>query len=206
MFITYILMGITILVSLYAFKNQDIYRRFMMNPYAIDRRNEYYRFVTSGFIHGDHLHLIVNMFSFYFFGPTIEVLFAEQFGVMGKVYFVMLYLLAIVVSDVPTFFKNKHNPGYNSLGASGGVAAVIFAFILFRPLDNLYLYAAIPIKGFIFGVAYILFSYYQGKKANDNINHDAHLWGALFGLIFCIILHPPVIGEFIEKIKSWTMF
>src|SRR5687767_1917940 len=104
MFITYIIIGITVLVSLYAFSNRTIYHRFMMNPYAIDRRNEYYRFVTSGFIHGDHLHLIVNMFSFYFFGPAIELSFEEHFGIMGKVYFVLLYILAIVVSDIPTFF------------------------------------------------------------------------------------------------------
>jgi membrane associated rhomboid family serine protease len=204
--ITYIILGVTVVVSMMAFNNADLMGKLIMNPYMIDKRQQYYRFVTSGFIHGDHMHLIMNMISLYFFGLAIEVTFNEHFGSMGDIYFVLLYLLAIVVSDMTTFFKNRHNPGYNSLGASGGVSAVIFAFIIFTPLANLYLYLAIPIKGFIFGALYLIYSYYSSKRSYDNINHDAHLWGALFGVVFCVIIEPQCIPNFIEQISQWTPF
>ncbi|RAW00122.1 rhomboid family intramembrane serine protease [Pseudochryseolinea flava] len=204
--ITYIIIGLTVVVSMSAFNNAELMRKLIMNPYTINARQEYYRFVTSGFIHGDHMHLIVNMISLYFFGPTVEAIFALLFGKLATVYFIALYILAIVVSDFTTFFKNKNNPGYNSLGASGGVCAIIFAFILFNPLGELSLYFFIPMKGFIFGFLYVIYSYYSSKKSYDNINHDAHLWGALFGIVFCAILYPPSIPHFIEQILSWTPF
>lgn len=181
-------------------------RMLIMNPYHIQQQKQYYRFLTSGFIHADHIHLLMNMFSLYFFGTAIESIFGKLSGVYGGVYFISLYLLGIIVSDIPTFFKRRNNKGYNSLGASGGVAAVIFAFIIFRPLDNIYIYAALPVPGFILGTLYIIFSYYQGKRSKDNINHDAHLYGALFGLVFCLILYPFSFANFVEQIRSWRIF
>lgn len=143
------------------------------------------------------------MISFYFFGTVVEQIFAVVFGELGSIYFIALYFMAIVVSDLPTFFKHRHNPGYNSLGASGGVAAIIFAFIMFAPLEKICLYFALCLPGFILGTLYVIFSYYQGRKANDNINHSAHLYGALFGLVFCIVLYPSVLPAFIEQIAAW---
>jgi len=201
--ITLILIVITAIVSFYAFNNADVQAKLMMNPYNISRRQQYYRFVTSGFVHGDHMHLIMNMISLYFFGRIVEFKFFEVFGETGSLYFIILYFMAIVVSDLPTFFKHKDHPGYNSLGASGGVAAVIFAFIIFLPLENIYLYFAVPIPGFILGTLYVIYSYYQGKKGGDNINHSAHLFGAVFGLVFCIVLYPNVLPEFFEQIATW---
>jgi membrane associated rhomboid family serine protease len=149
----------------------------------------------------------MNMFSFYFFGTGVEIIFRTQFGDLeGKIYYVALYILGIIVSDVSTYFKHRSNPGYNSLGASGGVSSVIFAMILFDPLATFRLYAVIPIPGFIFGIAYIMFSYFYGRRSNDNINHDAHLWGALFGLVFCVVIYPPIIMSFLEKVSSWKLF
>ena len=177
-----------------------------MNPYYTHRHQQYYRFVSSGFVHKDHMHLLWNMFSFYFFGTAIERQFQAMFGQAGGVYFLALYILAIVVSDVPTFVKHRNNPGYNSLGASGGVSAVIFAFIIFQPLSDICIYFALCMPGFILGALYILFSWYQGRKSNDNINHDAHLYGALFGLIFCIIVAPSSINSFFEQIQTWRLF
>ncbi|MBL7857744.1 MAG: rhomboid family intramembrane serine protease [Cyclobacteriaceae bacterium] len=206
MTITYAIIGITVLISLYALSNQNTLRGFMMNPYMISHRQQYYRFITSGFIHNDHMHLLVNMFSFYFFGSAMEEVFHAIFGKMGGFYFIALYVLAIVVSDLPTFFKHKNNPGYNALGASGGVAAVIFAFIIFEPLQKICIYFALCMPGFILGTLYIIYSYYQGKRSGDNINHDAHLYGALFGLIFCSILYPACIGQFIEQLQQWKPF
>jgi membrane associated rhomboid family serine protease len=152
------------------------------------------------------MHLIFNMFSLYFFGRAVEAVFYHIFGGSAPIYFVALYILGIIVSDIPTFLKHRTNSGYNSLGASGGVAAVIFAFIIFRPLDDIYIYFAVPIPGFILGVLYVLFSWYQGRKSNDRINHDAHLYGALFGFIFCIIVYPRSLQIFWDQISNWHVF
>jgi membrane associated rhomboid family serine protease len=189
-----------------AFERPAMLAEFMMNPYKVKSQGQFYRFLTSGFIHKDHMHLILNMFSFYFFGPVIENVFGVIFGTWGSVYFILLYLMAIVVSDLPSYFKKKNDPRYNSLGASGGVAAIIFAFIAFKPVQDICLFVAICLPGFILGTAYILYSYYQGKKANDNINHDAHLYGAAFGFIFCILMYPPAITNFFRQIMNWKLF
>lgn len=206
MYISYIIIGITTVLSFYAFQSPQVLSSLMMNPYYTHRHQQYYRFISSGFVHKDHMHLLWNMFSFYFFGTAIERQFQATFGPSGGVYFIALYILAIIVSDVPTFLKHKNDPGYNSLGASGGVSAVIFAFIIFQPLSDICIYIALCMPGFILGALYILFSWYQGRKSNDNINHDAHLYGALFGLIFCIVVAPSSIGNFFEQIQTWRLF
>lgn len=202
--VTYIIIGITVLISFAAYNNSNLMRQLMMNPYTISHRKQYYRFITSGFIHADHMHLFFNMFSLYFFGTTIEYIFGVIFGSTGTVYVLALYFLGIIVSDIPSYMKHRNDPGYNALGASGGVASVIFASIIFQPLANIYIYF-VPIPGFILGIGYILFSWYQGKKANDNINHDAHLYGALFGVIFCAVLYPQSLPQFVEQIKNWDV-
>lgn len=206
MFITYTIIGFTVLISMLAFNRPAMLMEFMMNPYKIQTQKQYYRFITSGFLHKDPSHLFLNMFSFYFFGSTIETVFGMVWGQSGSIYFIALYLLAIVVSDLPTYYKNKNNPRYNSLGASGGVAAVIFASIVFQPLNDICIFIAFCLPGFILGTAYLIYSYFQGRKANDNINHDAHLYGALFGFIFCLVLYPPSIGNFIEQVMNWKIF
>ncbi|WP_276366077.1 rhomboid family intramembrane serine protease [Chryseolinea sp. H1M3-3] len=206
MYITYIIIGVTVAVSMLAFSRPVMFAELMMNPHKISTQGQYYRFITSGFIHQDHMHLIMNMFSFYFFGRVIEHIFAGIFGAWGAVYYIALYLLAIIVSDIPSYLKNRNNPRYNSLGASGGVAAVIFASIIFQPLQYICIFIAFCLPGFILGTAYIIYSYYQGKKANDNINHDAHLYGALFGFLFCAIMYPASIPNFFKEIMAWRIF
>lgn len=201
--VTYIIIGITVVVSFYAWNNPSAMATFIMNPYRIHRKKEYFRFITSGFIHNDHMHLLFNMISLYFFGIGVEHVFQGVFGSMGNVYYVALYLLAIVVSDIPTFLKNKDKSYYNSLGASGGVSAIVFAFIIFRPLADVCLFIFACLPGFIMGLLFVIFSYYQGKKANDNINHEAHLYGGLFGLVFCIVLYPSSVPEFFEQVLQW---
>lgn len=206
MYITYVVIGVTVLISYFAFKSPTLLASLIMNPYYTNTKQQYYRFVTSGFIHKDYSHLLWNMFSFFFFGTAIERQFQAMFGSLGGVYFLALYLLAIVVSDIPTYLKHRDNPNYNSLGASGGVSAVIFAYIIFEPLSWICIYIALCMPGFILGGLYIIFSWYQGRRANDNINHDAHLYGALFGLIFCIVMAPSSIANFIEQLKNWRIF
>lgn len=197
---------ITSAISLYAMGKREVLHKLMMNPYMVSHRGQYYRLVTSGFIHKDHVHLIFNMLSLYFFGPNLEYYFGEIFGPLGPAYYIALYVLGVVVSDLPTVLKHRNNPGYNSLGASGAVSSVIFACILFDPLSNLYLYFAIPIKGFIFAILYLIYSYVSAKRSRDGINHDAHLYGALFGILFCIVLYPDSIRIFFEQISSWKIF
>ncbi|HEY5751008.1 MAG TPA: rhomboid family intramembrane serine protease [Chryseolinea sp.] len=204
-YITYAIIGFTSLLSYYAFSRPQVLADLMMTPYLIRQRQQYFRFISSGFIHNDFSHLLWNMFSFYFFGRSIEIIFKSTFIGRGALYFVLLYLLGIIVSDLPTYFKQKNNPSYHALGASGGVAAVIFASILLRPTAYIYVYF-IPIPGFIAGTLYILYSYYKGRQSNDGVNHDAHLYGGLFGLVFLAAIYPQALPEFVEQIKHWDFF
>jgi membrane associated rhomboid family serine protease len=197
---------ITVLVSWYTLSKPVILQAMMMNPYKIQNQNEYYRFITSGLIHANFSHLLWNMFSLYFFGNVVEQYFSLIFGTAGPYYFVAFYILAIIVSDLPTYLKNRIHRGYNSLGASGGVSAVIFASVLFQPLEKICFYFVICLPGFILAIGYIMWSYYNGKKSNDNINHEAHLYGALFGVLFCAVLFPASIPHFLEQIAQWRMF
>ena len=207
MTITLIIILVTVAISVWAWNNNSIMDRWIMNPYQVAQRGQYYRLLTSGFLHADWSHLIFNMLSFYFFGSYIEQLFALLFGPLYAVWLVGFYLVAIVVSDLPTYFKHRNDPGYNSLGASGGVSAIIFASILFRPLTPLIMmFIPIPIPGFIFGIFYLAYSFYEARRGNSNINHDAHIYGALFGIVFMIVVDPGIVGSFFEQVGSWRLF
>lgn len=206
MSVTLILVIITVLTSLYAWKNQDILRKWIFNPYSVNEYNQYYRFITSGFIHNDFIHLLFNMLVFYMFGEQVEYIFTAIYGIAGKVIFVALYILGIIVSDIPTYLKHKNHAYYNALGASGGVASVLFSFILFDPAQKLYLYGLIGLPGIVWAALYILYSAYMGKKQGDNINHDAHLYGGLFGIVFTILVYPKVISHFIGQLSEFSLF
>jgi membrane associated rhomboid family serine protease len=201
--VTIILIGITVAVSFYVFNKPELQSRLTMNPFMINRRGEYYRFISSGFIHRDHMHLLWNMFAFYFFGTAIEQDFETLFGASGVYYFIFLYLTAIVLSDVPTYLKERNNTYYNALGASGGVGSVIFVFIVLEPLQSICLYFALCMPGFVFGLGYMAYTYYQGRRSNDGINHDAHLYGALYGLLFCVIIYPNSLPLFFRQVTYW---
>lgn len=204
MSITVVLIGITVAISFYSFNRHELLKKLMLNPYRIKTQRQYYRFITSGFIHKDHSHLLWNMFSFYFFGMSVERFFDYLFGQAGVYYFVALYLTAIVVSDIPTYIKQKNDPNHNALGASGGVGSVIFVFILLQPLQSICLYFALCMPGFVFGAGYMAYTYYQGRKSNDNISHDAHLYGALYGLLFCIAVYPNSLTVFYQQVSYWV--
>lgn len=204
MSITVILIGIIVVISFYAFNRPELLKQLMLNPYLIKTKGQYYRFIASGFIHKDHSHLLWNMFSFYFFGTAVEYYFDSLFGQAGAYYFVALFLTAIVVSDIPTYLKQKSNPNYNALGASGGIGAVIFVFILLQPLQSICLYFALCMPGFVFGAGYMAYTYYQGKKSTDNISHDAHLYGAAYGLLFCVAVYPTSLISFYQQVSYWV--
>ena len=203
--ITVWLIAITVIVSWYAFEKKEVTRKLIMNPYKVAVHHEYYRFITSGLLHADFSHLLWNMLSFYFFGTVVEQYFDLYFGMKGPYYFVAFYIVAIIVSDIPSYFKHRHHPAYNSLGASGGVAAIIFASIVFQPTQKICVYFIFCFPGFILGTAYVIWSYYKGRKANDNINHEAHLYGALFGILFCLVMIPSAILPFIEQLSQFRI-
>lgn len=204
--ITTILIIITVIASLYAWNRPALFQNWMFNPHAVQTRRQYHRFITSGFIHQDYLHLFLNMFTLYFFGNMIEQQYAYKFGSLGLALYLIMYLVAIVVADISTYAKHKNHPNYNSLGASGGVAAVVFSSILYDPTNNIYLFALIPIPGFILGALFLIYSYQRSRQTRDRINHDAHLWGALFGVAFTVVLNPSVISHFIYEISNFRLF
>ena len=147
------------------------------------------------------------MLTLYFFGGMIEQIFGQLFGASGPLFLIGFYLIGILVSDIPSFLKHRNDPGYNSLGASGGVSSILFAAILFYPLIKISLmFIPIGIPGFIFGGLYLAYSYYESRRGAGNINHDAHLYGALFGILFMIVVYPPVLPSFIEQIAGWRLF
>lgn len=186
------------------FQNHNLQYKLTMNPVAILGQGQWYRVVTSGFIHSNWAHLGFNMFTFYFFGRLVEQIFFALKGELGGVYFVVFYLLGIVISDLPSLLKHKDHPHYNSLGASGGVAAVVFCSILFFPTNDICLYGFLCIPGFILGALYLIYSYTKGKQISDNVNHDAHLIGAVFGLVFSVVMEPRVLASFIRQIAEWN--
>ena len=164
------------------------------------KHRQWYRFISSGFIHADFIHLLVNMLVLWSFGRVVEYDFARIFGEQATYYFIILYLGGLVISITPSYKRNKHNAAYNALGASGAVSSVLFAAILLRPLENIYLYGIIGLPAIIMGVAYLVYSYYMEKKGGTHINHDAHFWGAVYGFVFPIIIKPSLLADFFEKL------
>lgn len=193
----------TVILSIASFYNRDLMARLIFNPYLIHVRRQWWRFFTCGFIHADWLHLGINMFVFWSFGQAVETYYGYVFEDKAVFYFILLYLGGIVISITPSYKKHLHNPGYNALGASGAVAAILFTAILFDPLKPIYLYGIISIPGIILGIAYLAYSYYMDKKGNDHINHDAHFWGAVFGVVFTLALKPTLFLHFIDKLTQF---
>jgi membrane associated rhomboid family serine protease len=205
--LTTLLIGITALSSILAFNRPTLMDRWMFTPYRIHHRKQWDRFVLSGFIHKDYTHLLFNMFTFYFFGGVVEQFLRYKYGVaIGGVLFVGFYLLGIVLSDLPTYLKNKDNPQYRALGASGGTAATVFASIVLMPLSDICMFGLLCFPGFILGGFFLIYSYVKGKQDQDGINHDAHLYGALFGIAFILLLSPSSAGLFLDQLKSYRPF
>jgi membrane associated rhomboid family serine protease len=193
--ITYALIGITCLVSYMGFSSNKLIDQLIFYPYEIKQKNSYFTFITHGFIHTDGRHLFFNMFTLFFFGTYVESAFNQLFD--NQLVYPFFYLSALVFASIPSFAKYKNNPQYRALGASGAVAAVLFATILLNPwiLINF-------IPGFIYAIGYIVYSAYMNKQNNDNIGHDAHLWGAIFGFLFPLVLKPTLFSFFIRQLLN----
>lgn len=202
---TLVLVGLTCAISMYAWSNHQLFDSWILEPYRVKRNNDYYRFITSGFLHADWGHLLFNMLAFYSFSLVVESVFRGEFGsTTGVLYFLLLYLGGIVVSDIPTYLRHRDDPNYRSLGASGGVASVIFAAIVINPIGGIRIFPIpIEIPGFIFGFLYLAYSYYMGRRRGDNINHDAHFYGALYGVIVTLALLPQAGPLFFDQISAY---
>lgn len=212
MSITEIIIIVTILVSLSAFNNQKVMEDLIFYPPAITQRNQWYRFFTCGFIHADFGHLFFNMMSMYLFGKFVEHKFEEIFLGKGKLLYLVLYVLGLAASILPTYFKNRDNYHYRSLGASGAVSAVVFAGLLIAPSITVGFFIIPPIiPGFIFAPLYLFVSIWLDRKGGGNINHSAHIFGALFGILFVIVAGKIVanydaIGSFKDEVILYMQF
>jgi len=204
---TILLIIITSAISILAFNNREIFDKLQLNPYSVYHKKQWYRVISHGFLHADWAHLFINMFVLFFFGRSVENEF-ERLAINGTIKspvfsFVLLYFASMVFATVTSIAKQKDNIWYNSVGASGAVSAILFTHIFFQPLAKLYFYAVIPIPGIIFGVLYLGYSHYMSRRGNDNINHDAHFIGAVFGFLFPLLLEPKLINVFLEQLLNF---
>ncbi|MDR2909772.1 MAG: rhomboid family intramembrane serine protease [Bacteroidales bacterium] len=201
--ITWFIIGITTLVSYIAFQNTGLMEKLRFNAAKIIQDKEYYRLVTHAFIHANWSHLTVNMLVLYFFGPVIENYLNYNFGIKANLFYIFLYFGGILISNIQSLIKHRNNYYYNAVGASGAVSAVLFAFIFFDPLQKILVFFVLPIPGILFAVIYLIYSYQMSKRDNDNIAHEAHLLGALFGFIFPVLLKPSLFETFIDKLLTF---
>ena len=190
---------LTSVISVLSFSNRRLMDALIFWPPAISMQHQYYRFLTCGLIHADFMHLAFNMFTLFFFGKALENYYMGVLG-LQHFYYIILYITAIIVANIPTYIKRRDDYNYRSLGASGGVCAVIFAFILIDPWVPIYLYF-IKMPAILYAVLFLGFTIYMSRKGGDNVNHDAHLWGAIYGVIFTIAVRPSVVTDFVEQIK-----
>jgi len=194
--VTWALIGVTVLLSWRAFGNPRLLDRLILWPPALDRQRQYERLLTHGFIHADLMHLVFNMVALYAFGGGIERAFTPYIGQSG---FLLFYLSAIVVAILPTYLRHRHDPYYRSLGASGGVCAVVFAMVLIQPWSMVLVFF-IPMPAVVFGVVYIAYSIWMDRRGGDGINHSAHLWGAGYGMLFTSVMEPQVAVRFMQQV------
>jgi membrane associated rhomboid family serine protease len=204
MITTWIIIGITFLASYAAFQNNELMEKLQFNAAKIIHQKQYYRLVSHAFIHANWPHLIVNMLVLFFFGRNIEAYFGYFFGNRAILYFILLYLGGILASNLWSLIKHQNDYYYNAVGASGAVSAVLFAFIFFDPWEKLYFFGILPIPGIIFALGYLIYSYQMGKRKRDNVAHDAHFLGAVFGFVFPIIFQPELFSRFIDKLFAFV--
>lgn len=206
--ITLIIVIITALVSIGGFSNQKIIDDFIFYPPAVSRYNQFYRFFSCGLIHADWGHLIFNMLALYLFGKEVETAFVVLMGAAGRYVYLFMYVSALLISLLPTYFRHKDDYSYRSLGASGAVSAVIFAGLMLAPETEVYIFfIPIPIPGFIFAPLYLIISAVMDKRGGGGINHSAHIWGAIYGLAFVIVagrvIDYNVVANAIERIRAY---
>jgi membrane associated rhomboid family serine protease len=196
--LTLAIIAVTCVVSFLALNKPRLMDDLILWPPAIQRQREYHRLITYGLVHADFGHLLFNMLTLFFFGRLMEQFYAAQLGRLG---FLLFYLGGLLVSILPTYLKNRHNPRYRSLGASGAVSAVLFSFILLAPWSQI-IVLVVPMPAIIYAVLYIGYSIYMDRAGRDNINHSAHLWGAAYGVAFTLLIEPRVLPHFLAELAQ----
>ena len=196
---------ITALISYRAFNSRESINLLKHSPFMEVEHKEWYRLITSGFVHADWIHLGVNMYVLYEFGQFVELHFVEWYGVWGRLIYLVVYLLAIVAGDIPSLIREKENIGYAAIGASGAVSAIVFIFIIMYPWLRLEIMFILPMPAIVAGVGYIAYSWWAANRQAPGmlgrpVGHDAHLVGSLFGILAIAILQPWVIVAFFEQI------
>lgn len=198
--ITIVILILTVGFSLIAMNNHELKYKYIFHPYSIYHFKQHYRFLSHAFLHSDYIHLAFNMYALWMFGPIVEeqvlpLLMGtaiEPNKKLGMAMYILLYTGAIYASTISEYLKNKNNSYYSSLGASGAVNALIFSFITCSPLSQLGFFF-IPMPAWVFGTLYLGISYFLSKRntGNDSIDrvgHEAHFWGAMFGILFTLTL------------------
>lgn len=203
MSLTLLLTLFTVGISMLAFNDSMYFYKFRHHPYTELRQKEYYRWLTSGLLHADYGHLAINMFVFYQFGGIVEQVYTTVFGdLTGRLLYLGLYIGAIIAGALPSYFKHQNDQGYAAVGASGGVAGIMFAYALFSPTSTIGFMMVIPMYTIVWAVLYLLYSQWASRRAQDNIGHDAHFYGAVFGFIATAIMIPRAIPHFISAIQD----
>lgn len=197
MILTLFLIAVTVAVSILAWRQPRWLDALIYWPPAV-ARGQWWRLFTHGFIHGDGTHLAFNMITLFFFGTVMEQVLTGRIGAVG---FLLFYLAGILIAILPSHFKHRHDPHYRSLGASGAVAAVLFAYILIQPWSMLFV-MFVPMPAIVFAVVYVGYSLWAERNAPGNINHSAHLWGAAWGVGFLLLLEPRLLPRFLEELLS----
>lgn len=185
---------ITIAISVYAlYFKPTLIEKGVLRPYYITRGQKLGTLISNGFLHANGMHLIFNMLTFYFFAFQLE-------QTIGSLNFTIIYFASLIIADIPSIIKYRDNPDYASLGASGAISGIVFSMILFYPLSGMYIFPIpFPLPAFVFAILYLAWSYYSAKHSEDIINHDAHFWGAIAGIILTIILEPSSLSIFINS-------
>jgi len=196
MLVTLLLIAVTVVVSLSAFKQRELGLSLAMWPSLVHRKHQYYRFITYAFVHADMQHLLFNMITLFFFGRVMEQILGAYIGPIG---FALFYLTAVGISILPSYLRHRHDPQYLSIGASGAVSAVLFSFILFRPWSMILVFV-FPVPAIVYAALYVAFTIYMDRRGKDNINHSAHLWGAAYGVLVTLAVVPGVLPSFLGQL------
>lgn len=198
---TYSLIFITVVVSILAFNLRPVMDRLILWPPAM-QRGQYDRFITHGFVHADAMHLLFNMITLFFFGQVIESFYRQYLNGMG---FAVFYLGALVVAVFPSYWQNRRNSRWATLGASGAVSAVLFAYILFDPWNLIFVFF-IPVPAIVFALLYVAYSIWADRQRRDNVNHSAHLFGAAYGVLVTLAIEPRMLPYFLNKLINIPYF
>ena len=200
---TLLLIILTGLISYRAFNDQQTFLRLKHYPYGEKRTKEYYRWLTAGFVHANWLHFGLNMYVLYLFGDIVEKFFVLSFGdFRGRTFYILIYLITIVLANMPTFYRHRDNPAFASIGASGAVSGILFIFVLLYPWSTLLLFFVIPMPAIVLAVLFLAYSSWASRHSNDRIDHMGHFYGAIFGVLLTIAVKPDIIQIFLYQIKQ----